>query len=155
VWKSGALVSMACQVGAAVATDDPEVLRQIGCFGQHVGVAAQLLNDIAGLDPADGAVDLARRKKTLPVAYALRCAREESWPGLRAWFDATLGGQADGAAVGDLATQIRQTGALHYAWVVADAHRRAAFASLREVSRASGRAEVSGLRRLVPRLPVS
>lgn len=146
VRKSGSLIAAACQMGAACATDEPRILELVGTFGSHVGALSQLLNDIAGAD--EGGSDLQRRKKTLPIAYALRCAREESLRDIAAWYGGAAG--AEGAGARQLAAVIRDTGALQYAWVVADVHRREALASLAALAQASGREEVRELRRLVP-----
>lgn len=67
--KSGSLVSMACQVGAAIATEDRAILDLVGRFGTHVGVVAQLLNDLVDVDPlVVRGNDLRRHKRTLPIA---------------------------------------------------------------------------------------
>lgn len=149
--KAGALVAMACQVGAAVATDETAVVELVGEFGTHVGVIAQLLNDLAGVEggTAGRGTDLQRRKKTLPVAFALRCAREEGLPHVAAWYQ---GGPTSDADEERLAVTLRDLGALHYTWVVADAHRREALATVRRLVEATGREEVRGLRRLIPTL---
>lgn len=148
--KSGSLVAMACQVGAAVATDDPVLLEAMARFGSHVGLAAQLLNDLVGINsenPTRGS-DLRRKKKTLPVVYALRCAQEEGAAPLLAWYRGTSALRDD--AEQDIASMIRTIGGLHYGWVIADTHRREALAALDTLAHATGRSEVHKLRRLVP-----
>jgi geranylgeranyl diphosphate synthase type I len=147
--KSGSLVSMACRVGAAVATDDGGAIELAGVFGEHAGVVAQLLNDLAGVELGSTrrGTDLQRRKKTLPVAFALRCARDEGLPEVLAWY--TGGPTADGDEE-RLAQTLRRLGALHYTWLVADIHRREALAVVRRLGEVTGRKEVSRLRRLVP-----
>ena len=148
--KSGSLAAMACRVGAACADDDPAILREIGRFGHHVGVVAQVLNDIAGVDPASArrGTDLRRRKKTLPVAYALRCGREEGLVAVQAWARG-VGGPSDGEDE-RMARAIRDLGGLHFGWVVADTHRREALAVLDALARGTGRDAVRGLCRLIP-----
>jgi geranylgeranyl diphosphate synthase type I len=89
--KSGSLGAMACQVGAAVCTDDPRTLDLIGAFGRHLGTCAQLLNDLAGVDIEQSAgtkSDLRRRKKTVPVAYLLACARRDGPQWVLDWYKA-------------------------------------------------------------------
>lgn len=151
VRKSGSLVAMACQVGAAVATNDREVLRAIGAFGSHVGTVAQLLNDISGVKPdnAPRGSDLRRQKKTLPIAYALRCALDSDISTTLNWDALTTGRPEDEEA---LAMTIDHLGGLHYAWIVADTHRREALAILRDLANATGRHEVRSLQRLIPRI---
>jgi geranylgeranyl pyrophosphate synthase len=155
--KSGSLVAMACRVGAAVATDDLSVLSLVGIFGEHVGVVAQLLNDMGGIEPnsLNRGTDLQRRKKTLPVAYALRCAREEGIGDVLDWYqDPSAAGGLDQQAEREeaLAHRMADLGALHYTWIVADAHRRDALTCVRRLECSTGLASVRHLRRLVPSL---
>lgn len=72
--KAGSLVAMACQLGALVTTDDPNLVARLASFGRTIGIVVQLLNDLAAIDPSapECGSDLRRRKKTLPIAYALR-----------------------------------------------------------------------------------
>lgn len=143
--KSGSLAAAACQVGAAVATAEQRVLELVGQLGRHVGVVAQLNNDIHGVVAGS---DLRRRKKTLPVTYALRCAREEGIPWLLEWYASpTVSGGEEAVAA-----KIRELGGLDYAWVVAEAHRQEAFALLERLAAVTGRPEVAELRCLVPSL---
>lgn len=148
--KSGSLVAMACQVGAAVATDDAAILEVMGRFGEHVGVIAQLVNDLAGVvgGPLERGSDLRLRKKTLPVAYALRCAQEEGGPAILSWYHGTS--RASGLDAERVVAAICDAGALHYAWVVADAHRSEARRIIRDLARATGREQVCQLCRLIP-----
>jgi len=148
--KSGSLVAMACQVGAAVATDDAGLIDALGQFGCHVGIAAQLLNDLAGINSENPArsSDLRRKKKTLPVTYALRCAQEEGMDRLLAWYQGVP--DNDVCTEQDIASMIRELGGLHYGWVVADTHRREALTLLRTLAHATGRADLQQLRQLVP-----
>lgn len=154
--KSGALVAMACQVGAAVAADDPQVLDIVGRFGCHLGLAAQMLNDLAGIvcDLPMRNSDIRRRKKTLPVVYALRCAREEGYTNLLAWYQGMpehdTGAESCATAEHDIAVMIRELGGLHYGWVLAEAHRREALAALGALACVTKRVEVYALQRLVP-----
>lgn len=150
--KSGALVAAACQIGAALATDDAVILALIGRFGFHVGITAQLLNDIAGVDPnvPDRGSDLRLRKKTLPVAYALRCAAEEGISALLTWSTSTT--PITSADEQQIAITICNLGALHYTWIIADAHRREALSVVRQLAQTTQRQQVAHLRRLIPKV---
>ena len=153
--KSGSLVAMACQVGAATAAEEPTILEVAGRLGMHIGIVSQLLNDLAGVDPARIGLgsDLALRKKTLPVTYALRCAREEGLVELTDWA-ASAGALAPGEDR-RLATAILQLGGAHYTWVVAAVHRREALVAARELANlAGGRGAERQLRRLIPAVPL-
>ncbi len=148
--KSGSLIAMACQVGAAVATEDPDVLDLVGAFGNHVGVVAQLLNDLAGIssDAAQRGNDLRRNKKTLPISYALRCAEEEGIVDILSWYHE--GGARSGEDEERVAALVRKLGAVHYTSVVADSHRREALATLQRLVQVTGKEQLYQLRCLVP-----
>jgi geranylgeranyl diphosphate synthase type I len=147
--KAGALVAMACEVGAMVAGEDAAMRAAIGEFGGHVGVVAQILNDIAGVADDDAlSGDLRLGKKTLPIAYALRCAREEEIQPLLTWAARPQAVNTDDLLA--IRAAIWAVGGVHYAWVVADAHRREALAVIDALVRRTGRTELRGLRRLIP-----
>lgn len=145
--KSGSLVAMACQVGASIATEDHQVVSLVGEIGQHAGVVAQLLNDVGGVMSGN---DLRRRKKTLPIAYALRCAREEGVPEVIDWFSSR--DRQDASGLRRVSEIIQNLGALHYALVVAAGHRHEALELVRELVRVTGRPEAGDMRRLVPQV---
>lgn len=152
VWKSGALVAMACRMGATLATDNEEVLELVGMFGSHVGVIAQLLNDSAALVPNDAAhhTDIQRRKKTLPISFALHYARLQPQAELLQWAESY--DDLSPTECERIAALIQELGSLHYAWVVADTHRREALATLRTLQTRVECREVWALRRLIPPL---
>lgn len=150
--KSGALAAMACTVGAACSTDSMDLITAAGRFGSHAGMVAQLVNDIDGILKAErgGSADIFRRKKTLPVAYALTCAREESIGNLTDWYgDST---SQDATTHREVAQTIRDLGSLHYTWAVAEIHSKQAMDAVRELSALTGSNQAFTLRRLVPSL---
>ncbi len=75
--KTGALIAAATEVGAILATDDARTIQLCRLFGEHLGVAFQIQDDILGiwgdeqLTGKSAASDIKDRKKTLPVVYAL------------------------------------------------------------------------------------
>lgn len=75
--KTGALLGCACALGASFGAGSPEQVEHLRGFGQHLGLAFQHVDDLLGVwgDPAVTGkpihVDLARRKKSLPVVAAL------------------------------------------------------------------------------------
>ena len=72
--KSASLVEGACRLGALLGTDDGAVVDLVARLGHHLGLAAQLANDLHDVEPGPGPYlksDLRRRKKTVPVAFAL------------------------------------------------------------------------------------
>jgi geranylgeranyl diphosphate synthase, type I len=147
--KSGSMVAMACRVGAALATDDAATLQLVGSFGYRAGTVAQILNDMAGVDavPDGRGSDLRRRKKTLPVAFLLRCAEEERMHDVLDLYARPEPPSPEEEQ--RLAVLIHDLGALHFAWTVADAWRHEALATLASLE-ATTRVDAARFRRLIP-----
>jgi geranylgeranyl diphosphate synthase type I len=148
--KSGALIAMACRVGAAVATSDAEVIEAAGQCGVQIGVVAQLQNDLKDVshDPALRKSDLQQRKKTLPVAFALRCAQEDGLLQILDWYATRDVRSADEEQA--LVVAFHELGAQQYTWAVADIHRRQALAALKTLERVTSCQDVRSLRFFIP-----
>jgi len=84
--KTGSLIALAARFGAELAGADPEVVRVLVAYGERVGVAFQLADDVLDLsraggpaDPSTGKVagtDLREGIATLPVLLARERAAE-------------------------------------------------------------------------------
>src|SRR5438093_1329235 len=76
--KTGALLRSAVRVGALVAGADARTLRRLTAYGEHLGLAFQIADDIldaAGGPEADGRTDRALGKATYPGVLGLAGAR--------------------------------------------------------------------------------
>ncbi|MER5553996.1 polyprenyl synthetase family protein [Streptomyces sp. NPDC002793] len=75
--KTGALLGSACALGADLLGAERNMVERLGAFGEHVGLAFQLVDDLLGIwgDPErtgkQVGADLRVRKKSLPVVAAL------------------------------------------------------------------------------------
>lgn len=75
--KTGALFACACALGASAGGGTPDQVGALHAFGERLGVAFQLVDDLLGIwgDPRVTGKpvhsDLRRRKKSLPVVAAL------------------------------------------------------------------------------------
>ena len=75
--KTAALMGCSCALGVLSATPDERAIGHARAFGERLGLAFQLIDDILGIwgDPAvtgkPAHSDLATRKKSLPVVAAL------------------------------------------------------------------------------------
>lgn len=127
--KSASLVAAICQLGALCAGADITLQELYGCFGRHLGMVAQLTNDLTAIRPdAVGKTDVARRRPTLPLAYQARCAAGAD--------------RGHGTADGTLWTG----GAAYLTWAVAEAYRRQALALVPALAASeSGRADLTAL----------
>jgi geranylgeranyl diphosphate synthase type I len=80
--KTAALVGASVQAGAILATDDAATIEAYRAFGYHLGLAFQMADDVKGSfwTSADSgkpeAGDIRKRKKTLPLVWALEHASE-------------------------------------------------------------------------------
>ena len=80
--KTAALVGASVQAGAILATDDAEVIEAYRRFGYDLGMAFQMADDVKGSfwTSADSgkpeAGDVRKRKKTLPLVWALEHATD-------------------------------------------------------------------------------
>jgi geranylgeranyl pyrophosphate synthase len=148
--KSGALIAMACRVGAAVATTDAAVIEAAGDLGVEIGIVAQLANDLndVSADPARRKGDLQQRKKTLPVAFALHCARTDGLSQILDWYATNEPQTAEDEQA--LVVTFHRLGAQQFTWAVADMHRRAALLALKNLEQVSRRPAVRSLRAFVP-----
>jgi geranylgeranyl diphosphate synthase, type I len=74
--KTAALMSCACALGALLCDGPPRLVEALSRYGNHLGVAFQLVDDLLGIwgepDRTGKPVgsDLVTRKKTLPVVWA-------------------------------------------------------------------------------------
>ena len=76
--KTGALFRIAARTGGLVAGAAPAVLRRLTDYGQHLGLAFQIADDIldaAGGPEADGRTDRELRKATYPAVLGAAAAR--------------------------------------------------------------------------------
>ena len=80
--KTGALLSASARTGAVLAGAGGDVIEALGRYGEHFGMAFQLVDDVLGIwgDPAVTGKpvlsDLRSKKKSLPVTYVLGRADE-------------------------------------------------------------------------------
>jgi geranylgeranyl diphosphate synthase type I len=96
--KTAALLSAACAIGARMANADESVIRAAAAYGENLGIAFQIADDVLGLwgDPAltgkSARTDLLSRKKSYPVLAAMQSAFGEE---LRALYAKADWGEAD------------------------------------------------------------
>jgi octaprenyl-diphosphate synthase len=78
--KTASLLSTCCEIGASSATADETVRTRLRDYGEHVGIAFQIRDDLldyVGRKSITGkptGLDLSEKKLTLPLIHALRTA---------------------------------------------------------------------------------
>ena len=82
--KTATLFAASAQAGAIIATDDTERIDHYYRFGENLGMAFQIQDDILGAWGDEGvtgksaAIDIRDKKKTLPVVYVLNHPNERN-----------------------------------------------------------------------------
>jgi geranylgeranyl diphosphate synthase, type II len=80
--KTGALLRASVRMGAIYAGADAEQLRALTGFGEHVGLAFQIVDDILDVEQSSEALgktagkDAAQKKITFPAVYGIERSRE-------------------------------------------------------------------------------
>jgi geranylgeranyl diphosphate synthase, type I len=129
--KTAALVAAAAGLGAIIGGADAATAKALFDFGQNLGLAFQIEDDVLGIwgDPAatgkPAAADLYRRKLSLPVIHALRTA--EQCAQLAQIYCQECIGDDEVRQVLDILTQASAQG---YAEGVADYYHKAALGAL-------------------------
>ncbi len=77
--KTASLIAAACSAGAASVTDDEAVIEKMRLFGENIGVAFQIRDDLFDFGTDDVGkplgIDIKEKKLTLPLIYALNHAQ--------------------------------------------------------------------------------
>lgn len=73
--KTASLIASACAVGAASTTNDDAVIEKMRLFGEKIGIAFQIRDDLFDFGTDDVGkplgIDIKEKKMTLPLIYAL------------------------------------------------------------------------------------
>ncbi len=73
--KTASLIASCCAVGASSAGADPATVEKMRLFGQHIGMAFQIKDDLFDYGDAEigkpVGIDIKEKKMTLPLIYAL------------------------------------------------------------------------------------
>jgi geranylgeranyl diphosphate synthase type I len=135
--KTAALLAASAQLGAMVATGDKELVDLYFHFGEHLGMAFQIQDDILGtwgdeqVTGKSAATDIRDKKKTLPVVHVLNHPDERH----SAWKLADLyaqEGPLDECAIDAVLAILERTGARRYAEEMAEAYYLQALQSLEQ-----------------------
>lgn len=115
--KTASLIASCCASGARSATEDPEVIRKMHDFGEKVGMAFQIKDDL--LDFSDSritgkpnGVDIKEKKMTLPLIWFLNHLE----PGERKSVIRLIRKHSEKRPrTRDLVKQVRESGGIEYA----------------------------------------
>ena len=134
--KTAALLAASLQAGAILADDTPETAEAFRSFGYHIGLAFQMADDVKGSfwpSAASGkpeAGDIRKRKKTLPLVWALQHAPEPDASRLREIYAAEADGPMSQPEVDEVLAILERSGAHAEALTQARRYRDAALSDL-------------------------
>lgn len=83
--KTGSLISSACAIGAASATNDLELVEKMKEYGEKIGIAFQMKDDLFDYGEDEigkpRGIDIKEKKMTLPLVYVLNNAskKDKKW----------------------------------------------------------------------------
>lgn len=114
--KTASLIAAACSVGAASATDSDELIDLMWEFGETIGVAFQIKDDLMDYGDSDigkpTGIDIQEKKMTLPLIYALSQAPKSE----RKYHIKTVKKHnKDQTRVNELMAFVKDTGGIDYA----------------------------------------
>lgn len=76
--KTASLLAASCAVGASTTTEDKDDIERMRLFGEKIGIAFQIKDDLFDYGDADigkpRGIDIKEKKMTLPLIYALQKA---------------------------------------------------------------------------------
>jgi len=132
--KTATLIAACCALGAAsVQPDSPELIEKMRKFGEVIGMAFQIKDDL--FDYTDGpigkptGIDIKEQKMTLPLIYALNTASKEK----RKWLiNSVKNHNEDKRRVKEVIHYVKEAGGLTYATEKMIAYQQEALALLNE-----------------------
>lgn len=121
--KTASLFASCCEIGAAAATDDPKKVEALRKFGEILGIAFQIKDDLFDYGTDDvgkpRAIDIKERKLTLPLIHVLNKA---SWNERRKLINIVKNHNADPEKVRYLIDYVKSHGGLSYSQQVMEEH---------------------------------
>lgn len=139
--KTGALMQCATHMGALLGTRDRETIESLTQFGQAIGIAFQMRDDMLGIWATStelgksAAGDVYRRKKSLPILHALEHASSTDRQRLRSIYQQEFPVSAE--QVEQVLTIFEQTKTQAYCRLFLAEHCRQAFEALHNVPASS------------------
>ncbi len=132
--KTASLIASCCSCGAASSGADPEIIEKMRLFGEKVGIAFQIKDDLFDFGTDDVGkplgIDIKEKKITLPLIYALNKASSSE---KRRIINLVKNHNEESDKVSEVIDFVRNSGGLDYARSRMDAYQQEAFIILNEL----------------------
>ena len=113
--KTASLIAAACAVGAASTTTDADLIEKMRLFGEKIGIAFQIRDDLFDFGTDDVGkplgIDIKEKKMTLPLIYALNQAPKKERDRI---INIVKRHNEDPVKVAEVIDFVRQSGGLNY-----------------------------------------
>ena len=114
--KTASLIASACAAGAASISDDPELVGKLHQYGELIGMAFQIKDDLFDYGSRDvgkpRGIDIKEKKMTLPLIHVLQKAEKED---RRYIINVVKNHNTNKKKVNELIRYIKEHGGLEYA----------------------------------------
>jgi octaprenyl-diphosphate synthase len=114
--KTASLIASCCAVGARSATTDQDIIDKAKLFGEKVGIAFQIKDDLFDYGNAEVGkplgIDIKEKKMTLPLIYALR---KSSWLTKRKMINIIKNKSHKSKKVQEVIAFVKESGGIEYA----------------------------------------
>ncbi len=145
--KTASLIASCCACGAASVTKDEKVIEQLRAFGEAVGIAFQIKDDL--FDYGNGSnigkptgIDIKEKKMTLPLIYALNNA---SYFEKRRIINIVKNNNNDPEKVAEVIDFVIHSGGIQYAEEKMNGYKNTALELLRPFADKPSKASLEGL----------
>lgn len=131
--KTAALFAASARLGALLGTEDETMIDHLSSFGQELGLAYQIRDDVLGIWGKEEEMgkpsysDIQKRKKTLPIIYGMERGSEQEEKDLRSFFQQETIEHED---IGRIVEILDKIGAQSYAQEMAEVHHRRSLSAL-------------------------
>lgn len=144
--KTASLIAAACSAGAASVTDDDDAIEKMRSFGEDIGIAFQIKDDLFDFGTDDVGkplgIDIQEKKMTLPLIYAL----DHASGGDKRRIIRTIKKHSDKPdKVKEVIDFVRQSGGLDYAKKAMKRYSEKAFETLRTFPESEARRSLEEL----------
>ncbi|HAQ37851.1 MAG TPA: polyprenyl synthetase [Saprospirales bacterium] len=114
--KTASLIAASCSIGAATVSEDPEMVSLMYAYGESIGMAFQIKDDLFDYGTRDIGkplgIDIKEKKMTLPLIHVLQKVNKKD---KRYIINTIKNHNEDKAKVDELIAFIKENGGLEYA----------------------------------------
>ena len=148
--KTASLIAAACAAGASTTTDNKENVEKMRFFGETIGIAFQIKDDLFDYGDEDigkpTGIDIKEKKMTLPLIHVLKKASKKD----RQWMiNIVKRHNNNRVKVKELVDYVKKNGGISYAQIALNEYTEKAIKLLHEFEPSPARESIEHLVRFV------